>query len=261
MNCKNCKTSLNSEQHYCFECGAKVIKNRLTVKNLSADFSEQFLSYDNKFFSTFIDLFKKPEAVIDGYINGTRKKYINVVQYLAISITLLGIQYFIINAINPGYFIPEPSEFDKLMTKYYPKEALEIFTSFSRSMNEYLGLIYIIGLPASALISWVVFLNERVHNFTEHIVINMYVTDQYIISSAILYLIAFALGIDVTVLIIVVTSLYVLYFAFVFYRLYKLSVLALIIRFVFSMVLFLAVTMILSILTGLLLFLYLKFLK
>ena len=261
MNCKNCNTSLNSEQRYCFECGAKVIKNRLTVKNLSADFSSQFLSYDNKLLTTYIDLFRRPEDVIDGYINGTRKKYINVVQYLAISITLLGLQYFIINTISPEYFLPEPNEFDELLRKHYPKEALEFLNKFARSMNEYLGLIYIIGLPFSALISWIVFYTERVHNFTEHIVINMYVTAQYIISSAVLYLACFALGINISVLITVVTTLYILYFGFVFYKLYRLSFPALILRFLYSMVLFIVVTMILSILAGLMAFIYLKFLK
>ena len=68
MRCKNCQTKFLIESDFCYNCGAKVIRNRLTLKNLLNDFSEQFLNYDNKFLQTFIQLFKKPEVVIDGYI-------------------------------------------------------------------------------------------------------------------------------------------------------------------------------------------------
>ena len=81
MHCKNCNTALTKTQNYCFECGAKVIRNRLTIKNLLAHFSEQFLNYDNNFLKTFLHLFTKPEVVIGGYIDGTRKKHVNVIPY------------------------------------------------------------------------------------------------------------------------------------------------------------------------------------
>jgi predicted amidophosphoribosyltransferase len=58
MNCKNCGTALTSENNFCNSCGAKVIHNQLTLKNVFEDFSEQFLNYDNKFLQTFIALIK-----------------------------------------------------------------------------------------------------------------------------------------------------------------------------------------------------------
>ena len=65
------------------------------MRSIAADINEQFLNIDNKFLKTFFHLFTKPDVVIGGFINGTRKKYINVIQYLAISLTLLGVQLFI----------------------------------------------------------------------------------------------------------------------------------------------------------------------
>ena len=88
MNCKNCNLLISDKDNFCNSCGAKVIRNRLTIKSLFEDFSEQFLNYDNKFLQTFLHLFTKPEVVIDGYINGTRKKYVNVISYFAIALTL-----------------------------------------------------------------------------------------------------------------------------------------------------------------------------
>jgi hypothetical protein len=95
MNCKNYNKVLVDSQKYCDECGAKIIQNRLTPKVIAAQINEQFLSIDNKLLKTFIDLFKRPEVVINGYINGTRKRYIDVLQYFAVSLTLAGIQVFL----------------------------------------------------------------------------------------------------------------------------------------------------------------------
>ncbi|WP_452601695.1 DUF3667 domain-containing protein [Pontimicrobium sp. MEBiC06410] len=96
MLCKNCKTSLNDDINFCYNCGAKVIRNKLTFKHVFEDFNEQFLNLDNKFLQTFIALFITPEAVIGGYINGTRKKYINAINYFAIAITFSGLQVFVL---------------------------------------------------------------------------------------------------------------------------------------------------------------------
>ena len=71
--CKNCESGLHYDVNYCSICGARVIRNRLTIRNLFGHFSEQFLNWDNKFLKTFIYLFKKPEDVIGSYISGTRK--------------------------------------------------------------------------------------------------------------------------------------------------------------------------------------------
>jgi len=75
VNCKNCHNTLRDTQKFCDECGAKVIYNRLKPKIIAQQINEQFISIDNKFLLTFIDLFKIPETVIVGYIDGTRKKY------------------------------------------------------------------------------------------------------------------------------------------------------------------------------------------
>ncbi|WP_299119193.1 DUF3667 domain-containing protein [uncultured Winogradskyella sp.] len=262
MDCKNCHKSLKETQRFCDDCGAKIIQNRLTPKVLAAQLNQEFISIDNKFLKTFINLFTKPELVIDGYIHGTRKKYINVVQYLAISITLLGLQYFIINSINPEYFVPESSsEIDKQLAKYYPPEAIEALQKLSIAMNEYMSLVYLLGLPISALISWIVFLKERVHNFTEHMVINMYVTAQYIIYSVFLYLIFSALNINISTLLILASISYVGYFSFVFYRIYELKISTIFLRFLYSIFCYLAIVFVMMLIAIIAVIFYMKVFK
>src|SRR5690606_26236828 len=137
---------------YCGSCGGKVIRNRLTIKNLFADFSQQFLNYDNTFLKTFIALFKKPEDVIGGYINGTRKKYVNAITYFAIALTLSGLQIFILNK-----FFPEV-----MNLKSMSLEGMEDMQQDNMAfMQEYQSILYMLMVPVYALISKFVFLKFK----------------------------------------------------------------------------------------------------
>lgn len=169
MNCKNCNTSLEKTNMFCPECGAKVIRNRLTIKNLFEHFSEQFLNYDNKFLKTFIALFKKPEDVISGYIHGTRKKYVNVISYFAIALTISGLQMFLISK-----FFPEALDVSNMAT-----EGTEEFQKKNMQfVQEYQSFIMMLYVPIYALMSKIVFFNIKKFNYTEHLVIYMYVLAQ-----------------------------------------------------------------------------------
>ncbi|MBF8148353.1 DUF3667 domain-containing protein [Winogradskyella sp. F6397] len=192
MRCKNCDNSLKDTQKFCDECGAKIINNRLQPKIIAQQVNEQFISIDNKFFRTFFDLFKQPESVIIGYINGTRKKYIDVLQYFAISLTLAGIQVFLITTFfkdaldfTPGFINPE-KDINPL-----PGFNSDLFT-------KYQGLIYILGVPVSALATWLVYLilGDRRFNFTEHLVLNLYYSAQIIIITAVLSILFLVTGMN-----------------------------------------------------------------
>jgi predicted amidophosphoribosyltransferase len=49
MNCKNCQSELKDTYDFCYTCGGLIVKKRITVKLLVAEFMERYLSYDNKF--------------------------------------------------------------------------------------------------------------------------------------------------------------------------------------------------------------------
>ncbi len=104
MDCKNCHTPLSENADFCNSCGGKVIRNRLTIRNLFEHFTETFLNYDNQFLQTFIYLLKKPWDVIDTYISGTRKKYISPLSFFAISLTLSGVYLFVVQKYFMDYF-------------------------------------------------------------------------------------------------------------------------------------------------------------
>lgn len=164
MNCKTCDSSLRSDFGYCPNCGAKVIKNRLTLVNVWEDVKFQVFDIDNTFLKTFKHLFSKPEMVVQSYISGARKKYMNPISYFAIAITLSGIMFFVLKNM-----------FDVNLTE----------NSFSNQNTpnmdfifDYQGLLSYLIMPIYALITWVLFLDKNQLNYTEHLVTLAYATGQ-----------------------------------------------------------------------------------
>lgn len=215
MNCKNCNKGLIASQNYCDNCGAKRIRNRLTIKVLAQQVNEQFLSLDNKLFRTFLDLFKKPEDVINGYVDGTRKKYIDVIQYFAISLTIAGFQVFLMLTFFKEALDLDMGFMEKLAEAPANKNNPFLSQDFESS-SRYQGLIYIITLPLSALSTWLAYYisGDRRFNFTEHIVLNLYYSAQIVIITAVSSIIFLMFGLNYLV---VNFILIIPMFAYLFY--------------------------------------------
>ncbi len=215
MVCKNCNTEFTDDKDFCSGCGAKVIRNRLTLKALFSHFSEQFLNYDNKFLQTFIYLFIKPEKVIGSYINGTRKKYVNVISYFAIAITLSGLYIFILNKFFPN----------SLDISVVTAEGQENFSSnLMKVVLEYQSIVMMLYIPIFALMSKIVFFNIKKYNYTEHLTIFMYIQAQISIVLAIVGVVNGFFGITIGAMSVLTILLMILYSAYCLKRLYKLSI-------------------------------------
>ena len=233
MNCKNCQRNLTEDTNFCLACGAKVIRNKLTIKNLFEDFSEQFFNYDNKFLKTFITLFKKPEDVIGGYVNGTRKKYVNVVSYFAIALTLAGFQIFVIRK-----FFPEAMDIRGILP-----DGIDIPDSTANLdwMYDYMSIITLINLPIYALMARLTFIKLKKFNYTEHLVIMTYIFAQYTITTFLFTIGSAMLGVNFYLFGMLLMLLLMIYTAYCYKRLYPLTMEQIILRFLlFLGVLFVA---------------------
>jgi len=214
MLCKNCETNLNEKSDFCHLCGAKVIRNRLTLKNLLNDFSEQFLNYDNKFLLTFIHLFTKPEIVIDGYINGTRKKYVNVISYFAIALTITGLEYFIVRK-----FFPEFLDLSAISSK-----GMETFSNTMLNyLQDYQSFVLMLFVPFYALMGNIVFFNIKKYNYTEHLIAFMYIIAQLTILGAFIVVFSAILGLKMGNISFYVMLLQMIYSAYCLKGLYELN--------------------------------------
>ena len=222
MNCKNCKTPLNEIDVFCNTCGGKVIRNRLTIGNLFENFSEQFLNYDNKFLQTFIKLFTYPEDVIGSFIQGTRKKYVNVISYFAIALTFLGIQYFFLKKFYPELI--DMSSLANDVTADLQKKNMNF-------MMEYQSFVMMAYVPLYALISKLVFFNIKTYNYTEHLVIFMYILSQTSIYGTFFIIIGAIFNLSIEFLgLYIIAPIQILYSAYCLKRLFNLSFKGIVLR-------------------------------
>ena len=228
MDCKNCKRSLNDIDDFCNHCGAKVIRNRLTLKSLFAHFSEQFLNYDNKFLNTFFHLITKPEDVIGSYIDGTRKKYVNVISYFAIALTIAGLQMYILNKFFPDAL--DMSNFGAKGTEALQQKNMQF-------IQEYQSLLMMLYVPIYAIMAKIVFFDDKKFNYTELLVIFMYILSQLTIVSAFIMVFAAYFGGTIGGIGAMITfPLQIVYSAYCLKRLFRISIKKIIFRTLFFLI-------------------------
>ncbi len=182
MKCKNCEQQLLEENNYCNRCGAKVIHYRLTLKNVGEEFSQVFLNIDNTFLRTFLQMFIYPHRVILDYISGVRKRYLNVISYFTIALTLAGFQLFILRK-----FYPEALE----MPDFYGNTKAVIDLNW---LFDYYSMLMLIYLPIYALIARLSFIKYKKFNYTEHLVTMTYLMAHFTIVSVLVILPIVMLG-------------------------------------------------------------------
>ena len=188
MTCKNCQAELSENTRYCLECGARVIRNRLNFKNLMHQLGEEFFNYDNKILKTLKHLITRPEDVIDGYVKGTRKKYMNPISLMTISLAISGIQMYLIKNFFPDFFV-NPVVTDMNVDEKN-RVAAEAIQDFSLKMADAVEITTFITIPLLALISYIIFWNLKKYNYIEHLIIYLYTYPVTSIFSSILTIIA-----------------------------------------------------------------------
>lgn len=168
MECKNCDNNLRTDYSYCPACGAQVIRNRLSVKNLWGDIIERYFNLDNTFLKTFNHLFTQPQRVVEGYIHGIRRKYLNPISYLGIAITLSGLLVFFMRRNS--------AEFDMgvLSTGVSAPWQAKMWDA----ILDYQALLFVLYIPMMAAAGWLSFQSKK-YNFSERVVIFMYTLAHY----------------------------------------------------------------------------------
>ncbi len=87
LECLNCGQPLLRNENFCSYCGQKNITNKLSLSSFFNSLFEGFLSYDSRFWNTFLLLLTKPGKVSKDYVEGKRVRFVNPFQlYLNVSI-------------------------------------------------------------------------------------------------------------------------------------------------------------------------------
>ncbi|WP_047545484.1 DUF3667 domain-containing protein [Psychroserpens sp. Hel_I_66] len=236
MNCKNCNYELPTNSDYCNACGGKVIRNRLTFKNLFEHFTETFFNYDNKLLRTFIDMFKKPEVVIDTYVQGVRKRYVNPVSFFGIILTINGLNIFLISKFFKKYLDASQMMGD---TASAENEATRKMLALSSDFSlEYGSLLFSLLIPLAALVGLIVFYNKR-YNYTEHVILYLYSMSMYSILSVIFGLLVLLIVPNSYMSFAIVMYVFIfVYHCYIFKRLFSLSMKQLILKILLFLVVF-----------------------
>lgn len=237
--CKNCTQPLSLQDNFCNSCGAQIVKNRLTTKSLFVDFYETFFSWEaNRPIKTFIDLIKKPEVVIDGYMDGVRKKYLSPIGYVAIALTLNGIFFFILNKFFPGslenMFIAEQNnEFAKETNK-----------TILNLILEYYSVAFFAFIPLYALITWIIFLNKRKYNYAEHLILNFYAYAETSIFTALLMIGTLWSSSLLSQISVMSMGFQFIYYSYILKRIFNLTWLQLLIKILYFLLFFVSLFMV-----------------
>lgn len=190
MKCKNCGSLLRTDFRYCPECGAKVVVGRITMGGLWADIRERYLNYDNTLLKTFAHMFTRPKAVVGGYLEGTRKKYLNPISYFTIALTFSGLFIFIQRKFFPGVLDSMYESMPKSRSSQSP-EYQAFMSDMLNGMYEYFSIWSAALIPVMGLMSKMTFY-DRKFNYSEHLVVALYGYSQMSILLNFFYIVTLA---------------------------------------------------------------------
>ena len=143
----------------------------------------EIIALNTGFIKTLIQLFKAPDKVIKGYINGLRKRYWSPIRFYLFSITIFGLYL---------YFYPDSGYFYEEFLKGWHKgvgdtpEQIEALENRLQFFRDYSLLVHIGTIPVFAAITFLLY--PKVYNFAEHLLINTYWLAVITLVGVILYL-------------------------------------------------------------------------
>ena len=232
IKCKNCTLEINEKDSFCKECGAQIIRERITIKKLFSNLLIA-LGWDSNFFITLRYLLYQPQIVFEEYLNGTRKKYANPFSFFAI---ITAISLFVFSQYSEQ-FIQMSSNIDLKHTELIENtlsdnlentKDIKMFgykneNEFKKGLIEfqmkYYNLLAFLLLPIYTLIAFFVF--RKPYNYGEHLVINTYIQGITTLLSVLLFIFSLLIGFNLFGSGIMILPF--LYYCYAYKRLYNLT--------------------------------------
>ncbi|MBW1296103.1 DUF3667 domain-containing protein [Aquimarina litoralis] len=263
MNCKNCLHIIPENADYCESCGAKVIRERITLKRLKNDFFNNILGFDNLFIRTIVGVITSPDKVISEYVSGTRKRYMNPFAFLVIGTAVATFVFnffsdkyieFALSAQNESYYetmfsLTKPN-LDKNTVAYqeqfllYKEEQKEINRGVQNFMLKYFNFMAFLMIPFYAFLSLLVF-GKKKYNYGEHLVINSYLLGLGLFSGTLFFL----LGLVTDPMIYLLSSLIIIfYYSYTYKKLGDYSTGQILLKFLRFLVVLILLVLVISIL-------------
>jgi len=224
MNCKNCQTELVGEKKFCTNCGGKVINHRFNFKMVFEEFFSTFISWDNTFFKTLIHSYTKPQEVVNGYLDGVRKRYMQPFAYMVIALTLYGIYMVLAKDVILEYVTASNLEIKKMFENFGLKideKFIEDSLKTNKFLLKYSNYLTFISIPIIAIANFIIF---KKRNFIEHNIALLYSYASYIFGFLTIVFIGFMIGISFSTTYTISSIFLIVYHIYFYKKMFNLSI-------------------------------------
>ncbi|RXK59688.1 DUF3667 domain-containing protein [Lacibacter luteus] len=164
QTCLNCETAYTG--HFCNNCGQKET-HRYTVGHVFHELVHVFTHADKGIFSFAWNIIKKPGIVALDLVEGRRKRYFNLFQYLLI---IVGITTFL---VTQTHLIEKTViTMSKGTSTVQSSELVKLQQSVAAFLQKYNNIFQLILIPLFAFFSWLFIGRSRKRNYAENIVLH-----------------------------------------------------------------------------------------
>jgi hypothetical protein len=161
--CKNCNNVY--EDSFCNKCGQKTV-HRYTIGHVLHEVMHVFTHADKGIFSFAWNIIRKPGIVALDLVEGRRKRYFNLFQYLLIIVGFT--TFLLVKADVIGNTVKTMNAANNFQMS---ARQAEFQMQVSGAMQKYNNIIQIILIPIFALFSWL-FVARKQYNYAETIVLH-----------------------------------------------------------------------------------------
>ena len=163
--CLNCETQYNG--HFCNNCGQKEV-HRYSVSHVFHELVHVFTHADKGIFSFAWNIIKKPGIVALDLVEGRRKRYFNLFQYLLI---IVGITTFLVSQTHliEKTLVTMNNANSAAMQS---SELVKVQQSVAAFLQKYNNIFQLVLIPLFAFFSWLFIGRSRKRNYGENIVLH-----------------------------------------------------------------------------------------
>jgi len=166
MKCKNCEQDIVGK--FCNNCGQKTNVRKINFRYILDEIPNSIFQIDRGFFFTIEEMSTRPGHSIREFLEGKRKNYLKPLAFIFLTSTL----YVVVN-----YLIGNFTFMDDFIggIKDYNRNAIDsdVFDWISNKQT----YLIIVLMPFFSLASYLAFIKSK-YNYFEHLVLNFYITGQ-----------------------------------------------------------------------------------
>jgi hypothetical protein len=153
-NCRNCDSPLLERQRFCGECGQRVGRGRLAMRDIAHDFLHALFHVDHSIVALLRALLTRPGLVALEYVQGRRKKYFGPFAFLMITVAVAS---FIVALSGVSWITTDVSN------------------GLVEFLQRHVNLLALFQMPLLAALCAFLFWSDRL-NYAEHLVLAAYTT-------------------------------------------------------------------------------------